>query len=124
MKHQGKLYRYTTNGEGTFSAGRRFLDTQPKDFIEKMLEVVKRNKSWLRLPELPIDNLEFYWTEEGKLKYDAEFLLMHKRYLPNIKLDKVSYDALPGDIVYEDKHQVGIVANHDKSHLPNPYRKT
>jgi hypothetical protein len=122
MKYQGMLYRYTTNGEGTFSAGRRLLNTQPKEFIEKMLEVVRRNKSWLRLPELSMDNLEFYWTEEGKSKYEEDFLPMHRQYLPDIKLEVVNYDELPGEVVYEDEHQVGIRASHDKSHLPNPYR--
>ncbi len=98
------------------------MDDQPSEFIERVLSVVKANKSWLALPEMEETNLEFYWTEEGKAKYDQFFLPIHHEYLPDIQLQTIGYDALPGKVVYEDEHQVGIKANHDKSHLPNPYR--
>jgi hypothetical protein len=118
-----KLYRYTTNGEGTFSAGRRLLDSQPPEFIAKVLEVVKKNKEWLILPELEEGNLEFYWTELGKEKYESGVYLIHKKYLPDIQLETISDEELQGKVVYRDMYQVGVVATNDKSHLPNPYKK-
>lgn len=119
---KGNLYRYTTNGEGTFSAGRRLLDTQTPDFIAKVLAIVAKNKDWLVLPELEYDNLEFYWTESGKKKYEEGFLPSHSEYLPNIQLEIIKYDELKGKVVYEDEYQVGIIASRDKSNLPNPYK--
>jgi hypothetical protein len=120
---ENRLYRYTTNSEGTFSAGRRLLDSQPADFIAKVLEVVRKNKEWLSLPELEHDNLEFYWTEAGNKKYEENFLPIHKEYLPNIHLEIIKLEDLPGKIVYQDENQIGIIATHNKSDLPNPYKK-
>ncbi len=118
-----KLYRYTTNSEGTFSAGRRLLDDQPQERIDRILEGVKKNKEWLIRPELEEDNLEFYWTEKGRERYEKNFLPIHKEYLPNIQMDTINLSALPGKIIYTDENQIGIIATHDKSHLPNLYKK-
>lgn len=122
MKEQELLYRYTSNGEGTFSAGRRLLDEQPKEFIDRMVQVVKDNKQWLVLSRIEHDNLEFFWTEKGKEEYEKTFLPMHREYLPNIEITEVKREELLGEIVYEDEHQIGIKAKRDKGHLPNPYR--
>jgi len=41
MKEEQYLYRYTSNGEKTFSVGRRLLDDQPKELVDRVLTVVK-----------------------------------------------------------------------------------
>jgi hypothetical protein len=117
------LYRYTTNGEGTFSAGRRLIDSLSADLKAEVLSVVAKNKSWLTLPALSMDNLEFYWTELGRQKYEESFLVVHQKYLPNIQFIVTTYEQLSGPIVYEDIYQVGISSSTDKSLLPNPYKK-
>ena len=48
---QKKLYRYTTNGEGVFSAGKG----SSKELIEEVLE----NKKWLNKPKLKEGSTDF-----------------------------------------------------------------
>jgi hypothetical protein len=93
-----KLYRYITNGEGVFSAGKRLL---PEELVEEVLEA----KKWLIKPDLPEGNYRFYLTEKGKDNYEKTLLLLHKKYLQNIKQEIVGRDKL-GKIVYEDKDQI------------------
>ena len=97
---KGFVYRFTTNGEGVFSAGKRLL---PDELID---EVVERKK-WLIKPKLKEGDYRFYLTEEGKDMYKKTLLLSHKKYLPNIKLEKITYSNLE-NIIYEDKYQVVV----------------
>ena len=93
-----QLYRFTTNGEGVFSAGKRLL---PETLINEVLE----RKKWLVKPTLPKGKYRFYLTKKGKATYEKTLLLSHKKYLSNIKSEASSKDAL-GKIVYEDENQV------------------
>ncbi len=93
-----KLYRYTTNGEGVFSAGKRLL---PEELVPEVLE----RKKWLPKPNLPLGNYQFYLTEKGKEMYEKTLLLSHKKYLPHIKKEIVDADDIK-NIIYEDEYQV------------------
>ncbi|MEK6888858.1 MAG: HAD-IIIA family hydrolase [Nanoarchaeota archaeon] len=92
------LYRFTTNGEGVFSAGKRLL---PKELI---FEVNERRK-WLIKPNLFKGNYKFYLTEKGMKQYKKTLYLSHKKYLPNIKMEKVEISGIKL-IIYEDEYQV------------------
>ena len=93
-----KLYRFTTNGEGVFSAGKRLL---PEELVEEVLE----NKKWLLKPTLPEGDYRFYLTEKGKEVYEKTLFLSHKKYLENIKMENYNKAKL-NDVVYEDEYQV------------------
>lgn len=93
-----KIYRYTTNGEGVFSAGKRLL---PKELIDEVIE----NKKWLVKPILQKGVYLFYLTGKGKEKYEKTLLNSHKKYLSNIKLEIYEKEKLV-KIVYEDEYQI------------------
>ncbi|MEK6830997.1 MAG: hypothetical protein AABX77_03115 [Nanoarchaeota archaeon] len=93
-----KIYRFTTNGEGVFSAGKRLL---PKNLIDEANE----NRKWLVKPALHDGNYRFYLTEKGKKKYEETLMLTHKKYLPDIKLEIINKNNL-NKIIYEDDFQV------------------
>ena len=99
------VYRYTTNGEGVFSAGKRLL---PEELVEEVLE----RKKWSKKPKLKYGNYIFYLTEQGKEVYEKTLLLSHRKYLPNIKLETISYDSLE-NIIYEDKYQIVVEVKND-----------
>ncbi len=92
------LYRYTTNNEGVWSAGKRLL---PQDLIEEVLEA----KKWLPKPKLPERNYQFYLTEKGMNKYKTTLLISHKKYLPNIIMNKIDRNKIK-KVIYEDEWQV------------------
>ncbi len=92
------LYRYTTNNEGVWSAGKRLL---PKDLVEEVLEA----KKGLPKPKLPEGDYRFYLTESGKRKYESTLLLSHKKYLTKIKKEKIQRHKII-NIIYEDEWQV------------------
>lgn len=116
------LYRYTTEeGEGAFSAARRHLAAAQDDRHERAYVIVRENEYWLSFPEVAESNLEFYWTEEGRRRYEHTLFELQRECVANIRVHMIEFEALPGTIVYEDEYQVGIRAHHDKSHLPNPY---
>lgn len=93
-----KLYRYTSKGEGIFSAGKRLL---PENLVEEVLEF----KKWLIKPNLPNGNYRFYLTEKGKKIYEDTLLKCHRKYLENIKCYSIN-KAKVKNIVYEDDYQV------------------
>ncbi len=93
-----KLYRYTTNGEGVFSAGKRLLP-------EGLINEVNWNRKWLKKPNLEDGNYRFYLTKKGKEIYEKSLLLSHIKYLPNITLEVINRNAIK-NIVYEDEHQL------------------
>lgn len=118
------MYRYiTSSGEGAFSATRRFIEEQSEEFLHLLQSAVKENADWLFFPTLAEGNLEFYFTEEGKERYEARFLPIQKKCLQEVHRIAVEFENLPGDILYEDPYQIAIRAVHDKSHLPNPYQE-
>jgi hypothetical protein len=93
-----KLYRYTTNGEGVFSAGKRFL---PEDLVNEAWEARK----WIPKPELPEGEYLFLFTQEGLEKYEQTLKKVHEKYLENLTMEEVD-TALLGDPVYQDNWQI------------------
>lgn len=92
------VYRYTTNGEGVWSAGKRLLP-------EELIDEANKNRGWLSKPNLPPGNYIFWMTKLGKEKYENTLLKTHQKYLPNIKLEEKEYRSL-GKIVYQDEYQI------------------
>ncbi len=93
-----KLFRYTSKGEGIFSAGKRLL---PSDLVEEAWE----NRKWLPRPQLPSGEYRFFLTEAGKQKYEDTLLHTHKKYLEDIRCETID-PATIGEIIYEDEWQV------------------
>lgn len=95
------LYRYTSNGEGVWSVGKRLL---PSNLVEEANEARK----WLVKPNLPEANYIFYMTYKGKKMYEKTLLRIHKKYLSNIKCERLSFKKVnkTGNIVYEDDYQI------------------
>ena len=58
-----KLYRYTTNEEGVWSAGKRLL---PDNLINEAFE----QRKWMKKPKLPNGEYQFFLTEKGKEQYE------------------------------------------------------
>jgi len=100
MDTNHRLYRYTSNGEGVFSAGKRLL---PKNLIEEAREARK----WMLKPNLPEGEYRFYLTATGKKQYENTLLKVHKKYLKNIECEEFEQGKL-GDIVYQDEWQVVV----------------
>lgn len=92
-----KLYRFTTNGEGVWSAGKRML---PQELVEEANE----NRKWLPKPNLPEGEYRFYMKEKGKVQYENTLMKTHQKYLPNIICEEVEPLSI-GDVVYEDEWQ-------------------
>ena len=93
-----KIYRYVTNNEGVWSAGKRLL---PSELIDE----VNKNRSWLKKPDLPDGNFRFWMTDNGNSKYLDTLYKSHTKYLPNIEVIESDSSEL-GKIVYEDEHQI------------------
>jgi hypothetical protein len=98
------FYRYTADGEGVFSAGKRLL---PKHLIEEANEA----RQWLPKPNLPSDGMyRFYLTLKGKEQYEKTLLKVHRKYLKNIKTEEAIIKVIKnfGSIVYEDEWQIVV----------------
>lgn len=94
------LYRYTTNGEGVWSAGKRLL---PENLVEEAFE----QRKWMPKPTLPGGEYIFYLTEKGKEQYEKTLLNVHKKYLTNIQCEDVGeFDE--SRAVYQDEWQVVV----------------
>ena len=93
-----RIYRYTSDDEGIFSAGKRLL---PEELVDEVIE----KKKWLKKPDLPEGNYRFYLTEKGNEKYEQTLLHSHKKYLKNINLEEYSRENL-NKIIYEDEYQI------------------
>lgn len=93
-----KLYRFFTNEEGVWSAGKRLL---PQNLVEE----ANQNRSWLNKPDLPDGNYRFWLTELGKDKYEKTLFKTHQKYLPDIKIDEIEKESLD-QIAYEDEFQI------------------
>ncbi len=101
------LYRYTADGEGIFSAGKRLL---PEELVEEAREA----RAWLTKPDLaPSDGYRFYMTAKGKEQYEKTLLHVHRKYLKNIKVEELSMETVraTGPTVYEDEYQVVIMTH-------------
>lgn len=92
------VYRFTTHGEGTWTAGRRLL---PPELVEE----ANQNRQWLTKPTLPEGNYRSWFTEEGKSMYVQTLLTIHRLYLSNIEMSEKLRSNL-GDIAYEDAYQI------------------
>jgi hypothetical protein len=97
---QTKLYRYTSNDEGIFSAGKRLL---PENLAGEALEARK----WMPKPKLPAGNYRFFLTEKGKGQYESTLLKVHQKYLSKIQCNEVDPYNI-GEVVYEDEWQVVV----------------
>lgn len=98
------LYRYTSNDEGIWSAGKRLL---PEELAGEALEARK----WMPKPDLDrTKNYRFYLTPKGMEMYESTLLKVHQKYLQNIKKEAVSYTKVleVGPIAYEDEYQVVV----------------
>lgn len=95
-----KLYRYTTNGEGVWSAGKRLL---PDNLIDEAFE----QRKWMQKPQLPNGEYRFFLTEKGKEQYEKTLLNVHKKYLPNIKCEEIELSD-NDEIVFTDEWQVVV----------------
>lgn len=93
-----KLFRYTSNGEGVWSAGKRLL---PDDLVGEAFE----QRRWLPKPSLPEGEYVFYLTLKGKSRYDETLLNVHKKYLADIVCESLE---VPDEtsFVYVDEWQV------------------
>ncbi|MBI5126705.1 MAG: hypothetical protein HZA80_03005 [Candidatus Taylorbacteria bacterium] len=94
------LYRYTSNGEGIFSAGKRLL---PESLVDEAWEARK----WMPKPSLPEGEYRFFLTEKGKVQYESTLLKVHQKYLSNIKMEEIDPHTI-GEIVYHDEWQVVV----------------
>lgn len=97
-----KLYRYTSNGEGIFSAGKRLLP-------EELVEEAWGNRQWLPKPQLPEGDYRFFLTEKGKETYENTLLRTHKKYLDEIHCESYDLEDESG-VVYRDEWQVVLSA--------------
>ncbi|MBI4116186.1 hypothetical protein HY449_00400 [Candidatus Pacearchaeota archaeon] len=95
---KNKLYRYASNGEGVFSAGKRLL---PKELVPEIDKI----RGSIPKPNLKNGNYRFYLKSKGKKVYLKNYYPIHKKYLKNITIEKVSYNKLK-NIIYEDECQV------------------
>ena len=93
-----KVFRYVTNDEGVWSAGKRLL---PKELVDE----ANKNREWLSKPSLPEGNFRFWLTEKGRDKYVETLLKTHKKYLENIVVIEDVIGNL-GNFVYKDEYQV------------------
>ena len=98
--HMRKLYRYTSYGEGIWSAGKRLL---PPELVDE----ANKNREWLPKPNLPEGHYCVYLTDAGREKYEETLLKTHKKYLKGIHCEEVSFPN-PDDIVYMDLWQVVV----------------
>jgi len=95
-----ELYRFTSEGEGVFSIGKRLL---PKNLVDEVIE----SKKWLIKPDLPKGEYRFYLTKKGKEKYLETLFKSHKKYLKDINVEKFGREELR-NIIYEDEYQVVV----------------
>lgn len=77
-----KLYRYTSNGEGIWNAGKRLL---PEDLADEAWEARK----WMTRPSLLDGEYRFFLTLKGKTQYEKTLLHVHRKYLSNIVCETV-----------------------------------
>ncbi len=97
----GKLFRYTSEGEGIFNIGKRLL---PEGLIDEAWQA----RRWMPKPILPEGDYRFFLTPMGKEKYESTLLLIHEKYLSGIHCETID-PAKVGPIIYEDEYQVVTV---------------
>jgi len=115
-------YRYmTTTGEGTFSATRRYLDRQPPFALGAVIVAIREKTKWLLFPSITEEHVEFYFTEEGRERFESTIKATQEACLGELVLKTVAYDDLSHEIVYEDPYQIAIRARRQESG-PHPYQ--
>lgn len=95
-----KLFRYTANGEGIWSAGKRLLP-------EHLIEEAGEQRKWMPKPVLPEGDYMFFLTQKGKEQYEATLLDTHKKYLSDIECQEFDRKQL-GEVAHEDEWQVVV----------------
>lgn len=95
---ESKVYRFTTEGEGTWNAGKRLLPPE-------LIELANQNRQWLTKPSLPEGDYRSWFTEEGKSMYEQTLLSIHRLYLSNIEMIEQLRSNL-GEIAYVDIYQI------------------
>ncbi len=95
-----ELFRYTSDGEGIWSAGKRLL---PENLVNEAYEARK----WMPKPQLPGGDYRFYLTKKGKEQYEKTLLKVHQKYLSNIKVEEIDPSIIE-NIIYEDEWQVVV----------------
>ena len=93
-----RYYRFTTNNEGVYAAGKRLL---PEELIDEAWE----KRKWLKKPDLPSGEYQFLFTKKGKEKYEETLFHVHQKYLENIVCHTVESDTI-GEVVYQDEYQI------------------
>lgn len=115
-------YRYTTEtGEGTFSATRRFLQNKSLRIVDSIVESLHREADWLVRPHLTDLPVEFYFTEEGKCRFEARLKAVQETCIGSIQLKTATYEELQGEIVYEDTYQIAVRAPWGSEQAASPY---
>lgn len=92
-----KLYRYTSQGEGVFSIGKRF----PPKYLAEEADAARK---WLPCPELPEGEYQYFFTEKGKEEYEKTLLPVHKKYLSDIQCEEAGSPE-SSRVAYEDEWQ-------------------
>jgi hypothetical protein len=95
-----KLYRYTSEGEGIYTIGKRLL---PENLVSEANEARK----WLPKPQFPQGEYKFYLTQMGKEQYEKTLLKVHKKYLKDIEYEEIEFSDLD-KIFFQDEWQVVI----------------
>ena len=95
---QAKLFRYSSQSEGIFSVGKRLLP-------DSLTEEAWQARKWLPKPKLGESQYTFFLTLLGKQKYETTLLLVHQKYLTEIKCEEIIPDNI-GTIMYQDEYQV------------------
>ena len=100
FSNHANLYRFTVNGEGVWSAGKRLLP-------EALVTEAEAQRKWLPKPILPKGEYIFLLTEGGKRQYENTLMRIHEKYLEPIVCEVFSAKQL-GEIVYRDEWQVVV----------------
>ena len=93
------VYRYTSDGEGIFSIGKRLL---PAELVDEAND----KRTWLPKPTLPKGEYAFFLTENGRAQYLATLFAVHQKYLKHIACEELEVDE--DEAVYQDEWQVVV----------------
>lgn len=112
----------TTRGEGSFAATRRYLDWQPPYSLGALIVSIREKTDWLTFPSSIDEEVEFYFTEEGRERYESTIKATQEACLGELVVKTVAYEALSPSIIYEDPYQIAIRVSRGEIGS-NPYQK-
>lgn len=92
------VFRYTSEGQSVLWRGRI-------EVPHSMTELADHLDDWI--PYIMSRDVVVYFTYAGKQKYDRTLLPLHKKYLPNIKLETIDSKKL-GEIAYQDEYVIAF----------------